>query len=103
MFVGDLGVAHILMPWCQVAAGSEKKKCGSTGCVLNDLPHGPDEVRRDRGVVPGERGRVTGVVDKDGSQSALWIGDASHQQRVVRNPVWIEAADDAFLMGVRIR
>ena len=72
-------------------AGTEQEDARSIHGALDKLPHTTDIVGRDQTILPGQCGRVTGVVDQRRDDLALRVRYPSDQHRVISSFRGIEA------------
>ena len=72
-----------------------RKRAGE-GVLLDGFAQGADVIGGDEFVLPGQRGRMAGVVDERGEDFAGGVGEAADQEGVVGGAIGIVTADDAF-------
>ena len=92
--VGNGRVADVVVARGELAGGSvEEERRGAEG-VLEHLAGGTDVVGREEAVVPGERRRVTGVVEDGRENGAVAARHAPDEKRVVGRSAGVVAAGE---------
>ena len=82
--IGHRSLALVRLARPQFATATQGKNAGRAGGGFHHLAHGPNIIRADQRILPGQRGWVAGIVDQRGPQVTTAVGHAGQQQRIIR-------------------
>src|SRR2546426_5908077 len=101
MALGYFHRARVLFTRGQITRSTlQEETRGFRRMVFYHLAHSAHEIRGKELVLPGQRGRMAGVIDQRGHDLPFRVGDSADHQRLIGLALRIKPAKDAFPLWI---